>query len=145
MRQFREAADAGDDERAHELARTASRDLDKAVSSGVIHKNQAANRKSSIAKRAASSEPAPRSGVTTGRHPSCAVAPCRHARHAADAQAGDVTRPDGPAPTTASTIRSSAWPPSASAPLIAASASATASIARAHPAGPSRGSGRAAA
>ena len=53
VRQFREAADAGDDERARELARTANRDLDKAVSSGVIHKNQAANRKSSIAKRAA--------------------------------------------------------------------------------------------
>ena len=53
VRQFREAADAGDDERARELARSANRDLDKAVSSGVIHKNQAANRKSSIAKRAA--------------------------------------------------------------------------------------------
>ena len=52
VRQFREAADAGDDERARELARNANRDLDKAVSSGVIHKNQAANRKSSIAKKA---------------------------------------------------------------------------------------------
>ncbi len=52
VRQFREAADAGDDS-ARELARTASRDLDKAASAGVIHKNQAANRKSSIARRAA--------------------------------------------------------------------------------------------
>ena len=31
--------------------RDASRKLDKAVSKGVIHKNQAANRKSAIAKR----------------------------------------------------------------------------------------------
>ncbi len=53
VRRFREAADEGDAERARELGRTAARDLDKAVSSGVIHKNQAANRKSSIAKRSA--------------------------------------------------------------------------------------------
>ncbi|MGA1090115.1 MAG: 30S ribosomal protein S20, partial [Candidatus Nanopelagicales bacterium] len=33
--------------------REACRQLDKAVSKGVIHANQAANRKSSIAKRAA--------------------------------------------------------------------------------------------
>ena len=33
--------------------RIASRKLDKAVSKGVIHKNQAANRKSAIAKRLA--------------------------------------------------------------------------------------------
>jgi len=52
VRKFREAADAGD-ERARELAAQASRMLDKAASKGVIHKNQAANRKSSIAKRAA--------------------------------------------------------------------------------------------
>jgi len=36
------------------LLRDASRKLDKAVSKGVIHKNQAANRKSAIAKRVAS-------------------------------------------------------------------------------------------
>ena len=54
VRRFREAADAGDTEKAQEAARVASRKLDKAVSSGVIHKNQAANRKSAIAKRAAS-------------------------------------------------------------------------------------------
>ena len=34
--------------------RDASRKLDKAVSKGVIHANQAANRKSAIAKRVAS-------------------------------------------------------------------------------------------
>lgn len=53
VRRFREAADAGDDNAA-ELARAASRKLDKAASAGVIHKNQAANKKSAIAKRAAS-------------------------------------------------------------------------------------------
>jgi len=53
VRKFREAADAGADNAA-ELGRAASRLLDKAVSKGVIHKNQAANRKSSVAKKAAS-------------------------------------------------------------------------------------------
>jgi small subunit ribosomal protein S20 len=53
IRRFREAADAGDDN-AQELARAAARRLDKAVSAGVIHKNQAANKKSAIQKRAAS-------------------------------------------------------------------------------------------
>ena len=54
VRKFREAADAADVEKANELARSASRSLDKAASKGVIHKNQAANRKSAIASRAAS-------------------------------------------------------------------------------------------
>ena len=54
VRKFREAAEAGDKEAAVALGRAASRKLDKAASKGVIHKNQAANRKSSIGKRAAS-------------------------------------------------------------------------------------------
>jgi len=54
VRRFREAAATGDAERAQELARVAGRKLDKAASAGVIHKNQAANRKSSITKQAAS-------------------------------------------------------------------------------------------
>ncbi len=54
VRKFREAADAGDGTQAQDLLRTATRKLDKAVSKGVIHKNQAANRKSALAKRAAS-------------------------------------------------------------------------------------------
>jgi small subunit ribosomal protein S20 len=54
VRKFREAADAGDKDQAQALGRDATRALDKAVSKGVIHKNQAANRKSTIAKRAAS-------------------------------------------------------------------------------------------
>ncbi len=53
VRKFRDAADAGEAAKAQELAREACRQLDKAVSKGVIHSNQAANRKSSIAKRAA--------------------------------------------------------------------------------------------
>ena len=53
VRKFREAADSGNLEEATEALRVASRQLDKAVSKGVIHKNQAANRKSAIAKRLA--------------------------------------------------------------------------------------------
>lgn len=51
VRKFREAADAGDVAAAAELGRSASRALDKAASKGVIHANQAANRKSAIAQR----------------------------------------------------------------------------------------------
>jgi small subunit ribosomal protein S20 len=53
VRKFREAASAGDAAQAKELAQDAARKLDKAASKGVIHKNQAANRKSAIAKKAA--------------------------------------------------------------------------------------------
>ena len=53
VRKFREAADAGDAATATEAMRTASRQLDKAASKGVIHANQAANRKSAMAKQAA--------------------------------------------------------------------------------------------
>ncbi len=44
IRKAREAAAAGDVEKATEYTRAASRQLDKAVSKGVIHKNQAADR-----------------------------------------------------------------------------------------------------
>ena len=54
VRKFREAADAGNTDEAKVLAAAASRKLDKAASAGVIHKNQAANKKSAINKRAAS-------------------------------------------------------------------------------------------
>jgi small subunit ribosomal protein S20 len=54
IRKFREAAEAGEAEQAKELAKAANRRLDKAASSGVIHKNQAANKKSAIAKQASS-------------------------------------------------------------------------------------------
>jgi small subunit ribosomal protein S20 len=51
VRQFREAAEAGDSEKATQMQRAAARALDKAASKGVIHKNQAANRKSAMARR----------------------------------------------------------------------------------------------
>lgn len=50
VRKVREAVAAGETVKATELAREANRKLDKAASKGVIHANQAANRKSSIAK-----------------------------------------------------------------------------------------------
>ncbi|MFI7634359.1 30S ribosomal protein S20 [Nonomuraea sp. NPDC049400] len=53
VRKFREAAEQGDVAQAVALQKAAARQLDKAVSKGVIHKNQAANRKSAIAKQAA--------------------------------------------------------------------------------------------
>lgn len=53
IRRFRRAADAGDPQEATTLMRAACRELDKAASKGAIHKNQAANRKSAIARRAA--------------------------------------------------------------------------------------------
>ena len=52
VRRFRTAADAGDKDTALTALQVASRDLDKAVSKGVIHANQAANRKSAMAQRA---------------------------------------------------------------------------------------------
>ena len=52
IRKFREAADAGEKEPAIELLRDASRKLDKAAGKGVLHANQAANKKSAMAKRA---------------------------------------------------------------------------------------------
>jgi small subunit ribosomal protein S20 len=53
VRKFREAAETGDAAAATTAMQTASRQLDKAASKGVIHANQAANRKSAMAKKAA--------------------------------------------------------------------------------------------
>jgi small subunit ribosomal protein S20 len=52
VRRFRTAADSGDREAALTAMNTASRELDKAASKGVIHPNQAANKKSAMALRA---------------------------------------------------------------------------------------------
>jgi small subunit ribosomal protein S20 len=52
VRKFREAAEAGDKDKATALLQDVSRKLDKAASKGVIHANQAANKKSALAKRA---------------------------------------------------------------------------------------------
>jgi len=54
VREARKAIAAGDKAVAQEKVAIAGRKLDKAVSKGVIHRNQAANRKSSITKAAAS-------------------------------------------------------------------------------------------
>jgi small subunit ribosomal protein S20 len=53
IRKFREAAESGDKNAAQDALKTASTKLDKAVSRGVIHENQAANKKSAMAKKAA--------------------------------------------------------------------------------------------
>ncbi|MFD3510368.1 30S ribosomal protein S20 [Nocardia sp. NPDC058666] len=49
IRSFREAVSTGDKEKAAAQLQTASRKLDKAASKGVIHANQAANKKSALA------------------------------------------------------------------------------------------------
>ncbi|MFM2019890.1 MAG: ribosomal protein, partial [Actinomycetota bacterium] len=53
VRAAREAATSGDKAAASAALAAATRKLDKAVSKGVLHKNQAANRKSAIAKKVA--------------------------------------------------------------------------------------------
>jgi len=53
VRRTKEAVLAGDKEAAVKALATATKKLDKAVSKGVIHQNQAANRKSAIAKSVA--------------------------------------------------------------------------------------------
>ena len=54
VRKFRSAADAGNADEARVAALDAAKRLDKAASKGVIHKNQAANRKSAIHKQVSS-------------------------------------------------------------------------------------------
>ncbi|MDR6613200.1 MULTISPECIES: 30S ribosomal protein S20 [unclassified Leifsonia] len=53
IRATREAVTSGDKEKATAALRVAAKKIDKAASKGVIHKNQAANRKSAIAKQVA--------------------------------------------------------------------------------------------
>ena len=53
IRAVRETSAKGDKEAAAKALSTATKKIDKAVSKGVIHKNQAANRKSAIAKKVA--------------------------------------------------------------------------------------------
>ena len=54
IRKFKTAAESGDASAAASALKVASVKLDKAVSKGVIHRNNAANKKSSMAKKAAS-------------------------------------------------------------------------------------------
>ena len=53
VRAAREAIASGDKAKAAAAVAVAGKKLDKAVSKGVIHKNQAANKKSAIAQKAA--------------------------------------------------------------------------------------------
>ena len=48
VRGLREAIDAGEKDKAAELLVVTNRKLDQAASKGVIHKNQAANKKSAL-------------------------------------------------------------------------------------------------
>jgi small subunit ribosomal protein S20 len=54
VKAVREASTKGDKQAAAEALKNANRKLDKAVSKGVLHKNQAANRKSAITKKVSS-------------------------------------------------------------------------------------------
>ena len=54
VRRVREAVAGGDKDSAQAALVVASKKLDKAASKGVIHANQAANKKSAMAKKAAS-------------------------------------------------------------------------------------------
>ncbi|UNX53629.1 30S ribosomal protein S20 [Georgenia sp. TF02-10] len=54
VRRVREAIAAGDQESAADAMRAAGRKLDKAASKGVIHANQAANRKAKLARQVSS-------------------------------------------------------------------------------------------
>jgi small subunit ribosomal protein S20 len=49
IRHFREAVATGDKDKATTLLQTTSRQLDKAATKGIIHANQAANKKSAMA------------------------------------------------------------------------------------------------
>jgi small subunit ribosomal protein S20 len=53
VRKVDEAVASSDKETAADALRVVSRKLDKAVSKGVLHKNNAANKKSGLAKRVA--------------------------------------------------------------------------------------------
>jgi small subunit ribosomal protein S20 len=53
VRRFRTAAESGDKEAATAALQVVGKALDKAASKGIIHKNQAANRKSALAKKVA--------------------------------------------------------------------------------------------
>ena len=51
LKRFDRASDAGDADAAAEAFATAQKKLDKAAQQGVVHRNYAANHKSSMAKR----------------------------------------------------------------------------------------------
>ena len=50
LKRVRESAESGDAAQTEDAYRKAARSLDKAASKGIIHKNQAANKKSRLSK-----------------------------------------------------------------------------------------------
>ena len=76
VRKFREAVESGDVAAATSALQVASRKLDKAVSKGVIHKNQAANRKSAIAKRLSELHRRPELSVLAAPDQRCPALAC---------------------------------------------------------------------
>ncbi len=52
LKKFHNAVDAGDKDAVAAQLRVATRELDRAVTKGVLHKNAAANKKSGLAKKA---------------------------------------------------------------------------------------------
>ena len=54
IKKFEAAAKAGNKEEAQQLFNEAAKKLDQSVNRGILHKNNAANRKSSIARQVAS-------------------------------------------------------------------------------------------
>ena len=90
IRKFREAAAAGKADEAQEALKVASTKLDKAVSKGVIHKNQAANKKSAMARRprpVSDAQPHPRRGPSPIAVTGPAAVPARSAPASATAAA----------------------------------------------------------
>ena len=57
VKRFQEAVSSGDETATKDALRSASREMDRAASKGIIHRNSAANRKSALAKAANSSKP----------------------------------------------------------------------------------------
>ena len=51
VKRFEEALSGGDPDSARDALRVVSRELDKAASKGIIHRNKAANKKARLAKR----------------------------------------------------------------------------------------------
>ncbi len=133
MRKFRTAADAGEAEEARALAAVATKKLDKAASAGVIHRNQAANRKP----RPSASAPRP-----SRRRPPRSRTRRRSPGAGASSSLSPASREPAVPSRTRRTVRASltlehhplqAYDASPAAPLTSASAWATATIAVTRP------------
>lgn len=113
VRVARDAIASGDKANAVNAVAAASRKLDKAVSKGVIHKNQAANRKSSLATKVASLDGDAK--VTKDPVKAVAKAPAKKAAAKAPAKAAPA-KAAAKAPTKATAAKA----PAAKAPAKSA-------------------------